>query len=258
MHTKAIRSFLLLTVCVAAWGLTQDVSAQLFDQKKAQREIKIMSGILETTLEFATEETDHPWRSPSLRGYYLYDQGATFLVSVPSPRFELGKLSFGRGGGLSSAYALELEATFRRGAEEQLRREERDRAREAADRAREAADRYREAAKLADKAKDKMKERQEAMRGKLEEYQRTLDSARDALVEAVGDHGDSLTLVKDDEYINLVLIYRSDPWKGIGGLVPDKTMTDGVEVVSIKKSWVKAYKSGRLSLNEFKDKVLEY
>ncbi len=73
-----------------------------------------------------------------------------------------------------------------------------------------------------------------------------------ALIEALAKHGDSLTIVKPEEYISLIL--ASERW---GGFFTEEG-EDGREVISVKKSVITDYKAGRITLDEFKKKVLVY
>ena len=71
------------------------------------------------------------------------------------------------------------------------------------------------------------------------------------LMEALANYGDSLTTVKPGEYINLIL-YTDNLDRGFDRM---KTRHD---VISAQKSWITDYKAGRISLENFKQKVLQY
>ena len=73
-----------------------------------------------------------------------------------------------------------------------------------------------------------------------------------ALIEALAKHGDSLTIVKPEEYISLII--SSERW---GNFLSEEG-EDGREVISVKKSVITDYKAGRITLDEFKKKVLIY
>lgn len=85
----------------------------------------------------------------------------------------------------------------------------------------------------------------------LDEYyfQRLFTSLRDPLVDVLAKYGDSLSVVKPDEYINLVLYTPS--------LLEISGRQQRVEVISARKSWIKDYKEGRITLDEFREKVLK-
>ena len=54
---------------VVALAVTQVVTAQTTDQRRMEREIEIMNGILETTLRFAIEESSEPPDSQHIQVY---------------------------------------------------------------------------------------------------------------------------------------------------------------------------------------------
>ena len=91
---------------------------------------------------------------------------------------------------------------------------------------------------------EKNRETLEASRKKLVE---SIQQIKPNLIEALANYGDSLTIVKPEEYINLVLVTEDF---GSGGRRAD--------VISARKSWITDYKAGRLSMDGFKQKVLQY
>jgi hypothetical protein len=76
-----------------------------------------------------------------------------------------------------------------------------------------------------------------------------LTKAREAIcpifIETIANFGDSLTTVKPEEHINFVLNMEN---------VSPKSRF----VISARKSWVVDYKAGRLTLDAFKQKVIQY
>jgi hypothetical protein len=87
------------------------------------------------------------------------------------------------------------------------------------------------------------------------EYQKNLEKAKSQLIETLANYGDSLTTVQSDEYINLILTannYNIDLYVRAAGHQATH------EVISARKSWITDYKAGRLSLEGFKQKVLQY
>ena len=80
------------------------------------------------------------------------------------------------------------------------------------------------------------------------------------LVEALANHGDSMTVLAEDKYLNLIL--EPDSWSGLVPAVvfgvPAPSTTTRTETLTVRKSWITDYKAGRLSLEGFKQKVLEY
>ena len=105
----------------------------------------------------------------------------------------------------------------------------------------------------------RMEEYQAALKKSREEaaanQQKFLDSLKvicAPLIEALANYGDSLTQVKPSEYINLILYTEGLDIMDYG---PAKTRHD---VISAQKSWITDYKAGRITLDNFKQKVLQY
>jgi hypothetical protein len=112
---------------------------------------------------------------------------------------------------------------------------------------------------------DKVKERRKASELREKAYQELLTQAKMHLIEAIANHGDSLTHVKPEEYINLVLTSgRGGGAMLIGELYGDTVeyasagSRTGREIISVQKSYITDYKAGRLTLEGFKQKVLQY
>jgi hypothetical protein len=117
-------------------------------------------------------------------------------------------------------------------------------------------------------------QKEEEVRKKLEDLQRNVVKRREMeevkrkevlerlaqikvyLIEALANHGDSLTHVKPNEYINVVLTAEDgDKWFKLAdsdGESPHR------EIMSVQKSVITDYKAGRLTLDTFKQKVLQY
>jgi hypothetical protein len=84
-----------------------------------------------------------------------------------------------------------------------------------------------------------------------EKFLKSLNEIKGYLIEALANYGDSLTTVKPNEYINLIL--STDNFDtDFGRRKPQH------DVISAQKSWITDYKAGRLSLEGFKQKVLQY
>ena len=74
------------------------------------------------------------------------------------------------------------------------------------------------------------------------------------LIEALANHGDSLTTVKPNEYVTLVLT-ADDVIVLFAG---SEDASSHRQIISVQKSVITDYKAGRLSLDGFKQKVLQY
>jgi hypothetical protein len=311
---------LVLNIGLLSWSLAQGTRNDLFDQRKVDQELEIMKGILGTTMDFAVRDLqvstagesrderhlEHAWGWNNISGFYLYGQGATFII----PTSELGipwphgtgriALSLGSAYADDTTYTVALEST-REAMEEaqaqlaEVQEEFRDQMEETAEAEREAQERSDGVAvapppvptpapaiapaaparparpvagvqpppqpkpdqeamrKRLAAAQEKVKKRQEMMEQRRQKFQEALTQLKVHLVEALANHGDSLTFVKPNEYINLVL--STD----IGGaLLAGGPAGPQRDIVSVQKSVVSDYKAGRLTLEAFKQKVLQY
>jgi hypothetical protein len=97
----------------------------------------------------------------------------------------------------------------------------------------------------------KTREEMEARRKKLIE---SLTQASGYLVEALANHGDSLTHVRPNEYINII-ISTDDEFLVYAQNAEARSRR---EVISVQKSNITDYKAGRITLDAFKQKVLQY
>lgn len=244
MFKKWIATSLVVFTAAAVGAAAQS----LFDARKAEKELEVMEGILQTTLKFVTQEASDDEAvlafgaatgnflrlgGSSVDSYYLYDQGAVFVVDLPGIRFARG--------GDAKVYSAILSDARSTGTGQVTRSStaiSRERLME---------------------LQEKVKQQQEEYKKEAEEHRQRLDEVKEFLVEALANHGDSLTILKDDEYINLVLNSPSDGWllssnsrnRIYGG-------SRRAEYISVQKSWISDYKAGRLTLDQFKQKALSY
>ncbi len=282
---------LIATAGTLSWGSAQTARTDLFDTKKSQQELEVMRGILGTTLSFVAREMQNrntgaaSGEEGMLRGFgwgnnvnafYLYGQGATFVV--PMSRFAYGHLA-----------ALEIGESVNHAMEDvQHELEAATASLEAQAAARglqsplppappappapvvapapparaatpavaatpspspRAARSAQDARTRLAEAQQRVKERRQQSEQRRQKMLESIEQVKGYLVEAIANHGDSLTHVKPNEYINIVI--TAD-----GG---DFFDSDGRrEVISVQKSTITDYKAGRLSLDAFKQKVLQY
>jgi chaperonin cofactor prefoldin len=105
--------------------------------------------------------------------------------------------------------------------------------------------------RLAD-AQEKVKKRQEELERSQARFREQLAEMKVYLIEALANHGDSLSVVRPNEYLNLII--GEDRGEGF--------FSNGSrgqrEVISVQKSVITDYKAGRINLDAFKQKVLDY
>ena len=106
------------------------------------------------------------------------------------------------------------------------------------------------------KAQERVKKSQEDIEANRARLNAALAQIKVYLIEALANHGDSLTTVKANEYITLVIATGdSDSTLFLGNAASTGTHQ---EIISVQKSWITDYKTGKLSLDAFKQKVLQY
>jgi len=258
-----------------SWSVAQSAKPELFDSQKAQQELEIMRGILSTTLGMVSKELRtntstgttagmrFRWQTPNVGAYYLYGQGATFTIPVSSLR-HFGRW-FGELPDLEAAQA-EMEA-----AQEAMR--------DTAERMRELGNRgtgrlqappappqlpkppepprvnSEELKKSVAQAQEQVKKRREYLEQQNQKMQELIGALKGHLVDALANYGDSLTTIKPNEYINIIISTDSEDWDPL----PDSNVQRASkQILSVQKSTVADYKAGRLTLDAFRQKVLQY
>jgi hypothetical protein len=350
---------LMISMGLLSWGAAQGTRADLFDVKKSQQELEVMKGILTTTLNFVLKElrsssarkperdelevykdfTVHgPWGGSRVSAFYLYGQGATFVIPVSALRYPKAKPGKDLGeidtdllrldANLEAMRELELPEQLGKQAElekqielldvqlAQLDVQEQELSKQAEmtfalldgvvggvpggivggvpggvvggipGGVRRPARAPSRPAKLAAQAPPQppqapqpapapQPQREEDIRKKVEDLQRSLVKRREEeeakrkqllerlaqikvyLIEALANHGDSLTHVKPNEYINVILTAEEGDTRFFK-LADSDSEASTREIMSVQKSVITDYKAGRLTLDAFKQKVLQY
>ncbi len=262
-----------------SWG--QGTKAP-FDVKKSKEELEIMRGILNTTLTFFMQNSQKQsaqWQFSGLDSFYLVGQGAVFVIPTSGlrnpgtgftfnwdPEFSEQMASFGREmGALSSQVAAEaaraaqqaLSSGYSQDGDvvaeppvppvppapplKSIKPEKPEKSEKPAQMDREKL------RKTIEDAKTKAQKRREEAKANREKFLQTIGEAKEYLIETLANYGDSLTTVKPDEYVNLVLVTNTYD--------SQRKMSD---VISARRSWITDYKAGRLTLEGFKQKVIQY
>jgi hypothetical protein len=242
----ALTVVLALALGLTAWA--QDARSPLFDTNRTGRQLEIMKGILETTLQYALKDArsgetvtsgEHRLREvyfgeTRIGGYYLFGQGAVFTISGESlmDSFGGGPSAYLHAGEL--IYAEDMAAMEYAEAAEEIESDD-----EPGPATREQ---MKERIAAARARMQKQKEEAEKRRAK---FQQALGGIKAQLVETLATHGDSLTAVGPDEYITLII-------------TPVREVMPQPNIISVKRSVVTDFKTGRLSLEAFRGKVLQY
>ncbi len=107
-------------------------------------------------------------------------------------------------------------------------------------------------------AQEQMKKRREEFEKQSQKLQEILVQLKGYLIEALANYGDSLTVVKPNEYINLVISTDTDGYVLLGGFSDSGGSRPSREIISVQRSMITDYKAGRITLEGFKQKVLQY
>jgi hypothetical protein len=306
MKRQCIGLVLILSLGALSWGTAQTVKTDLFDVRKSQQELEIMKGILSTTLGFVARELQakeapvastmpkiaygfRGWSS-NITAFYLYGQGATFVVPMSGFRFAYTKAKLVGAVGDFEPFKLESDlladsVDAMAHMQGELAERERDvmlvqlQARALAESAAAVApqapatpappqapppaaapvptprpDRDESVRRRLAEAQEEVKKRREETEQRRQRMLESVAQIKVYLIEALANHGDSLTHVRPNEYINIVITSEEFGDK----LFFDSTDRGGNDVISVQKSIVTDYKAGRLTLDAFKQKVLQY
>lgn len=103
-----------------------------------------------------------------------------------------------------------------------------------------------------DQMKDRMREARTRLEEKSEQARVTRERMIEELIRVVATHGDTLHQLSADQFVNLVLLDQGERfgWTGAG--------LTGSTVLSIRKGDVLEYKSGAITLDEFRSRILKY
>ena len=255
MKRNCLGIFLSLLMGMTAWA--QGANAP-FDMAKTQKELEIMRGIFKTTLSFNSGDSqrDRFFDFADIRFLYLTDQGVNFYVQnpgffLPSIALDNIEIEFDEA---ALQTDLEMIQENLKIMQENLKQKEMEAgeyssARKSIEEANAEVKRGKEAweaqkAKMLVQQKEmqqKIQAQNEKIAKQQEDRRQKLPAIKESLIEAVANYGDTLTTVKIDEYINLVF-----------------DTSGQYEVVSIQKSWIKDYKAGKLTLDQFKAKAIQY
>lgn len=309
---KKYLALTLIFLCLGTFCWAQGTKTTLFDVVKSQQEMEIMKQILGTTLSFVAQNIQRQqatgkvvstpfgpgvagrdtYRFTNMNAFYLYGQGAVFVIPTSNLRFGgFGSMSFGMAGtrDLMSA-EREIEAASRqmdaaaraleRGAgtgitggiaggvstppppppppaTPQAVKPPTATPAPAAPPAKSAPVSQDDLRKKVAEAQEKVKKVREDSEANRAKFLQSLGEIKSFLIEALANHGDSLTTVKPNEYITLVIMlddFGDMNWYG-GDATGDRAHE---EVVSVQKSWITDYKAGRLTLEAFKQKAIQY
>ena len=278
----------LIVACLGTFSWAQGTKPDLFDTAKSAQELEIMKGILGTTLSFVTQNlqrqeaakastkpvttpfgtvysTSVSWRSANINAFYLYGQGAVFVMPTSSLRISgYGSSVRGAAANLDVYYLAQERLTEATARDREVRAQVADVARQSAAAAPPQAAKAPTAptppAQLKDEelrkkvaeAQERVKKSREEIEANQAKFLAALEQIKVHLIEAIANHGDSMTTVKPNEYISLVIMTDDMEFRGEGG------QRNRQQIISVQKSLITEYKAGRLTLDNLKQKILQY
>jgi len=331
---KYLATFLIAT-CLGTLSWAQGTKSELFDTKKSQDELYVMKAVLATTLAIAAQNFESQaaaaaqaqaspspkqvqtpfgpvpstasriggsltssWGYANINAFYLYGQGAVFVIPASMLRLSSSytRTTTGTGGGVGRGAgqgvvggvtggavggvpagvpvpppqppsvpkpavppappappppgtstnpdeARKIMEAQQKAYEEQLRRyqEVMQKYQEAVQKGREALEKSLQA-NLA-QLQQQLERQSRDLVARRAQNTAALGEIKKYLIEALANHGDSLTTVKPNEYVSIVILLDE---------------SEGPTVISAQRSWITDYKAGRLTLDAFKQKVLQY
>jgi hypothetical protein len=269
-------TFLALLVSASLAILKPIADQPPVDREKSRQELETMKGILRTSISYAmrtqnsaAEEDNAEVRFYGMRGsrvdaFYLYGQGAVFVIPVGS---------FGRGlhSEISAFVSAAIpdpeqigliaeEAARAAGEVAETLSPDTERQRERAERQRERTEEQRERLRRQlESQRQSLEERRaaaakrrEEMNKRREELARNVDLLAGSLRDTLASYGDSLTILRPEESITLVLTTESGfgPWG-------DSPASD-TRVLSVRKALVTDLKAGKVTRDEFNRRMVDY
>jgi hypothetical protein len=256
MNKQLAGIILMLFVGTFSWGQGEK---EPLNTKKLKEEQEIMRRILTTKL---TDFAQSPGFFSNVNSFYLAEQGIVLTINTGGFRNMPSRPA------ASSALNSAMESTKKLADELAARSRELDRLKAqlpgnasspASQKSGTAppaspdsldpslAERISSLKKTIEELHDSIKASiQESDKISAQNFEKTLEELRSVLIEILATYGDSLTIVKPAEYISFVL--RTDALF---------RTTSGLEIISARKSWITDYKAGRLTLESFKQKVIQ-
>lgn len=217
--------------------------------KDARRELAIMQEIVKTTVSFVMQDFQResvvvkkgeaksfyafrtPFAGTDVLGFYLHNQGAVFVISTPNfidpLRYSFSTLAVVAKGKVAEV-GKESEAPAAAASNQESR-----------------------AHQELMLAQERARKREESREKAREEYSKRMTRLEDVLMETMATHGDSLAHLKSSETLTFVIAESSSSLGSEDDLIRSR-------IISVKKSDITDYKAGRITLEQFKQRVISY
>ncbi len=278
MKRRIALSAVALLIALTFVAVKPIADQPVLDKQKSRQELETMKGILQTSLNFAlkraatkSETTGGPaivgygkgeWGINGIDAFYLHGQGAVFVVPLSALRghghMALGGFDFADVIGPEET-AL-LQQTVGEAMAEVSRATESLKAQAESDAAKQE-EKQKVQPKIpkieVDKAKiqQKLEQRRAEAKKQHEALLARVEGLKGSLKETLANYGDSLTIVKPDEWVTVVISGGSGGFKFWDASGEEDEVS---HVISVKKSMVTDLKAGKISREEFERRVTDY
>jgi hypothetical protein len=261
-YIAALLAIFGIAAFLQIYGMEEPVN-----MKKSREEIEIMKGILETTLSYAAQNLSQQAKpaastkaitvfgtrtihSPMIHAFRLKGQGVVFTIPITSMPISDSSVFAGNVG---NELSRQIESAIRSGEllnQLWLTKDLQTIPQSPTGQDPSAQKREELLKKKAEELQAKMQKRREEDQAKKEKMLRDMAEIKSRIIESLANYGDSFTTIKPDEYINFVLT----PGSGFSIEIEPSSYS----AISIKRSWIADYKAGKLTLDSFKQKALNY
>jgi len=279
MKRRIVLSAIVVLLVLTFVAVKPFAQQPALDKQKSRQELETMKGILKTSISYALKRTETKprttgepavvgfgkgdWGIGGIDAFYLQGQGAVFVIPLSAFRLH-GHMDLGTGFEFTDLLGVEETALFQaeiaKGLSEGMA--------EAAEELKAQTESGTAKAQVKPKPQPKIeidKEKLEKMQQKIqqnraeakkrhEELLARVEKMKGSLKETLANYGDSLTIVKPDEFVTVVISGGSNfkMWDEAG------EEDEVCHVVSVKKSLVTDLKAGKISREEFERRVTDY
>jgi len=275
MKRRIVLTLLALVVMLSLTIVKPIADQPIVDSQKSRQELETMEGILSTTLGYAVKrlsanqagEGERVWRGLKMErhevsGYYVYGQGAVFMVPVSAlQRHQDMDFAFAFGDVAEMVDPAAVTAEVEAALADLEESDDADKVMEKAEKVQQEAEaRKKELTQKMAKQKEKLqqfqeqaKKRKAEMEEKRKELINRLGQIKVDLKDALARYGDSLSIVKPEESVTIILSDDRNFHWGDG-----ESSGSICHVLTVKKSLVTDFKAGKITREDFDRRLIDY
>lgn len=253
-----------------------------FDKEKSRQELETMKGILRTSLSYALKRMDTKpastgepavigfgkgeWGFGGIEAFYLQGQGAVFVIPMSALRGG-GHMIYGEGFEFGDVMGLEeaviaqaalgkaMTEDMARAIEEQKESAQTPKPAEGKDKDQPTVQKKMEQNKARiEKMQQKLEQRRAEAKKQQELLLSRVQGLKGGLKDALANFGDSLTIVKPEEWVTVVISGGGGGFK----MWESGDQDESCHVIAVKKSMVTDLKAGKISREEFDRRLTDY